>query len=415
VTKVYLLFSLLIFSSGCMEHQLREKSMKLSKTTTDLLFIQVLDNIARTIDSPTEMPYFNMPASGTAQIQQQLSVIYTPQWAVSTAANSFAFGKMIFNQQSAAFNPQQIDQESWQLSPVADPDRLILMHCAYLRAVGQPTPDTEKILCEYYEARDAWVDITVEQTEHSRAIWVAWNKMSARAKKVLYCLEKLDWKIPNLPAPRPLPPAPNGCPNNGAEEQNVCESFIIKIWNSVPDTEKDNLKELLASPLPKYTKSVKLGFILQYDQEYQYLKAQYEILMPPNQQQKSDSETETSFWSLLGSLFKKKVGGAGASGGSGASGSGPPGGGASASGKPPLPIYVNYKSFLQPGWYNVGRKCDVPKEAVYVGHYGHRYVWVSRDQIEGLSKFTLAILDFYNIGNTGGSNIPTPPPATLGR
>jgi hypothetical protein len=70
---------------------------------------------------------------------------------------------------------------------------------------------------------------------------------------------------------------------------------------------------------------------------------------------------------------------------------------------------------LRPGWYCVGCKNNVPKDACFVGHHCNTYVWVTRYQMDGLNKFTLAILDFYNIGNTGGSNIPTPPPATLGR
>lgn len=105
-------------------------------------------------------------------------------------------------------------------------------------------------------------------------------------------------------------------------------------------------------------------------------------------------------------------GGAGAGGGGGST----PGGGAGgAGGKAPLPIHVPYGSFIEPGWFHVGKKHDVPKNACFVGHNCDTYVWVMPDQLDGLNKFTLAIMDFSNIGNSGGSNIPTPPPATLGR
>lgn len=46
-----------------------------------------------------------------------------------------------------------------------------------------------------------------------------------------------------------------------------------------------------------------------------------------------------------------------------------------------------------PGWFGAGKKKDVPIGASHVGHYGHCYVWVNCDEIEGLTKLTLAILD----------------------
>ena len=47
---------------------------------------------------------------------------------------------------------------------------------------------------------------------------------------------------------------------------------------------------------------------------------------------------------------------------------------------------------IQPGWFNVGRRRDVPKDACYVGRSGHTYVWVSADGREELTQFTLVVL-----------------------
>lgn len=47
---------------------------------------------------------------------------------------------------------------------------------------------------------------------------------------------------------------------------------------------------------------------------------------------------------------------------------------------------------IQPGWFNVGRKRDVPKDACYVGKCGHCYVWVCPDGRAGLTEFTLTVL-----------------------
>ena len=48
---------------------------------------------------------------------------------------------------------------------------------------------------------------------------------------------------------------------------------------------------------------------------------------------------------------------------------------------------------IGPGWYGVGRRRDVPRDARYVAHDGPVYVWVCASGMEGLTRFTLAVLD----------------------
>jgi hypothetical protein len=45
------------------------------------------------------------------------------------------------------------------------------------------------------------------------------------------------------------------------------------------------------------------------------------------------------------------------------------------------------------GWFGVGGKHDVPKNACYVAHDGKVYVWVTPERRADLSKFTMVILD----------------------
>jgi hypothetical protein len=45
------------------------------------------------------------------------------------------------------------------------------------------------------------------------------------------------------------------------------------------------------------------------------------------------------------------------------------------------------------GWFGVGGKHDVPKEACYVAREGKVYVWVTPERRADLSKFTMVILD----------------------
>jgi hypothetical protein len=45
-----------------------------------------------------------------------------------------------------------------------------------------------------------------------------------------------------------------------------------------------------------------------------------------------------------------------------------------------------------PGWYGVGRKCDVPRTAAFVGRHGKTWVWVDSRRQDDLTRFTLTVL-----------------------
>ena len=52
----------------------------------------------------------------------------------------------------------------------------------------------------------------------------------------------------------------------------------------------------------------------------------------------------------------------------------------------------NDLAMIQPGWFQVGRKRDVPKDACYVGRCGSSYVWVGPEGRDQLTEFTLTVL-----------------------
>jgi hypothetical protein len=58
---------------------------------------------------------------------------------------------------------------------------------------------------------------------------------------------------------------------------------------------------------------------------------------------------------------------------------------------------------LPTGWFRAGRKKDVPKAACCVGHYCGTYVWVLPDGLEGLTRFTMTVIDLA----TGKPHAPT--------
>jgi hypothetical protein len=52
---------------------------------------------------------------------------------------------------------------------------------------------------------------------------------------------------------------------------------------------------------------------------------------------------------------------------------------------------------ITPGWFHTGRKCDLPKNACYVGRYKDRYAWVCEDGLPGLSQFTNDVMRFSDL------------------
>ena len=49
------------------------------------------------------------------------------------------------------------------------------------------------------------------------------------------------------------------------------------------------------------------------------------------------------------------------------------------------------------GWFRVGGKKDVPRDACYVGHHGDCYVWVMPEGVGGLTRFTLLVLSIVKL------------------
>jgi hypothetical protein len=53
----------------------------------------------------------------------------------------------------------------------------------------------------------------------------------------------------------------------------------------------------------------------------------------------------------------------------------------------------SFECMMPRGWYHVGCKEDVPECACYVAQYCDTYVWVMRDGLDGLARFTITVLD----------------------
>ncbi|WP_439628352.1 hypothetical protein [Gemmata sp.] len=98
---------------------------------------------------------------------------------------------------------------------------------------------------------------------------------------------------------------------------------------------------------------------------------------PPSEPQKGKSGRDSS-------------GGTTSTGGGGSTPSGGESGSNDANRRVPLDVMLT--DVPPPGWYRVGCKKDVPKDACYVGRWGDRYAWVTAGGVPELARFTTTVL-----------------------
>jgi len=135
VRCVVILFSL---AAGCQSTQVEKRVTTLVGTVPDLYQDQVLQNLAVLASDSSAVPFFAVPQSGTNTNTRQLQAGYTPGWDLITGASQFV-GRYVFDKQTAAISGQISNAQAFQLQPVYDPDKLLLMQIAYRKALGDPT------------------------------------------------------------------------------------------------------------------------------------------------------------------------------------------------------------------------------------------------------------------------------------
>jgi hypothetical protein len=53
----------------------------------------------------------------------------------------------------------------------------------------------------------------------------------------------------------------------------------------------------------------------------------------------------------------------------------------------------NLDCVIPTGWFHAGCEKDVPPSCCYVGHYKGTYVWVTPEGLDGLTRFTMTVID----------------------
>jgi hypothetical protein len=125
--------------SGCQALQLENRTVRMSRTLTDLQYRQVMDNLALLADQPSAMPFFSVAQTGKTTIQQNTQGSSTVSWDLITVAGRL-FDKVLFDKGGFGLQYNQQNIEEWDTTPALDPVQLILMQGLYRKALGYPIP-----------------------------------------------------------------------------------------------------------------------------------------------------------------------------------------------------------------------------------------------------------------------------------
>ena len=132
---------------GCQAEWVQKRSNMLSGTVPDLYYGQVLDNLALAVAKPDALPYFGLPAQGSTANTRALTATYTPTWDFTTVGSTVA--RWILDHQSAAFGGSNSDAQTLQVTPITDPDKLVLLWEVFHLAAGYDR-NCKRALCTYY-------------------------------------------------------------------------------------------------------------------------------------------------------------------------------------------------------------------------------------------------------------------------
>jgi hypothetical protein len=181
--KMALVFSLTVavIVTGCVSEQLQHTTLRLSGTLPNLSEQQVLDNLARTVENSSALPYFALITDGLADVRDQ-----------GTFATDL---KAVVNKYTeATIKPgvsRQVDG-NWSLKPMVNPDRILAMRGACRIALGIGITQAEAELLAYYLGEDGLNSIPRGFVCHGRFRDVPWKY----ASYIAHCHGTYVWVMP---------------------------------------------------------------------------------------------------------------------------------------------------------------------------------------------------------------------------
>lgn len=134
VLRLILLLAVSLACTGCTHTQLRSGHVNQAKTLTGIYEKQILDNLAMFVANNEALPFFAVPKVGSVDVTDAGALSASP---LNGPAHT------VLSLTSLSRNNKQ----GWTIDPVSDPTRLILMRCAYRRAIGMANPSDICVDC----------------------------------------------------------------------------------------------------------------------------------------------------------------------------------------------------------------------------------------------------------------------------
>jgi hypothetical protein len=132
----------LLLCAGCNALQLAHSTVRQSSKLTDMQYQQVLENLAMLSAEPGALPWFNKATGGKTTIQQTGQASGGLNWDYLAGAKAATFLNHL-DKKNLGIQATQQNVGEWDTTPEINPDKLRLMRCLYLRALGFDCTDPE--------------------------------------------------------------------------------------------------------------------------------------------------------------------------------------------------------------------------------------------------------------------------------
>lgn len=130
--KRWMIVGLVIAFTGCTHNFLRRNTIRQASTISDVLYFQVMDNIATFCANQGALPHFAILNDGTTQATDQATPMGGLKWNPTT-----------ITEETLGLNANRQLTENWKMAPVTSAGRLKRMRCALQFVVSPPAFEVE--------------------------------------------------------------------------------------------------------------------------------------------------------------------------------------------------------------------------------------------------------------------------------
>jgi hypothetical protein len=351
-----------------MMYQLRTRTNDQAATIHDIHYQQVLNNLAMIIEEPGKLPYFCDPQTARTTITDIASINDGLGWSLITSAPAGVlslFDRFLFTSQSSTFAMGQNKAGEWDAVAVNDPDRLQLMRTMYRRVAGNGTDEDEQLFVGFYFQFYKVTDEALNALQLGSPD-IPPDLVSALRKLVGVEYTDEAHFLADVTTALKLVMQPQGGQAHGGGASIEARGGQVATFEPFGPMLDQGDESMIAA-----AGNVKKRDSGNGKKDEEAAKKNDEISLRAKR-------TIGPYWaSILLSMRRADIN--------------------ELVSRPFVGdeqyYYRTYAQALQPGWYGVGRRRNVPRNAEYVGCYGNTYVWVLPENVDMLSRLTLAMLD----------------------